>query len=182
MKQLLSIIILLSFTTLAVAQDRPQPRQDRTGQQRQPGQDEKNKKENPEPAPVSLYKIISAKNDTTFVDTTLNITKDYTFNYLRQDNFGLLPFSNVGQTYNRLIYDFSEDDHLLPQLGARARQYAFMDTDDISYYHVPTPFTELYFKTVFQQGQTLDAIFSINTTPNLNVSIAYKGLRSLGMY
>ncbi|MGB7785240.1 MAG: putative porin [Salinimicrobium sp.] len=179
MKQLLSILFFLSFTTFTFAQNRPQPRQNQSGQQ---GPQERNKKENPEPAPVSLYKIISVQNDTTHVDTTLNIYKDYRFNYLRQDNFGLLPFPNVGQTYNRLKYEFSEDEHLLPQFGARARHYAFMEADDVDYYHVPTPFTELYFKTVFQQGQTLDALFSMNTSPNLNFSLAYKGLRSLGIY
>ncbi len=182
MKQNLIILFLLCFSFVAMAQDRPQPRQNGAGEQRTRGQEKRSQKENPKPAPVSLYKIISAQNDTTAVDTTLNINKDYRFNYLRQDNFGLLPFTNVGQTYNKLKYDFSEDDALLPQFGARARHYGFMEADEISYFRVPTPFTELYFKTVFQQGQTLDALFTLNISPNFNFSIAYKGLRSLGFY
>ena len=44
--------------------------------------------------PISAYKIISVANDTTFVDTTLTIEKDYKFNYRRKDNFELLPFCN----------------------------------------------------------------------------------------
>jgi len=131
--------------------------------------------------PITAYKIFSVAGDSTYVDTTLTIQKDYKFNYLRKDNFELVPFANVGQTYNKLAYNFDEDD-LIPDLGATARQYNFMEAEDIYYYKVPTPLTELYFKTVPEQGQTLDAFFTINTSERLNFSIAYKGLRSLGNY
>lgn len=131
--------------------------------------------------PIAAYKIISIAGDTTFVDTSLTIQKDYRFNYLRKDNFELLPFANVGQTYNRLAYDL-EARELVPRFGARARHYNFMESEDINYYEVPTPLTEMYFKTVPEQGQTLDAFFTINTSPRLNFSVAYKGLRSLGKY
>lgn len=135
-----------------------------------------------EKAPIDLYKIISVRNDTTHVDTSLTIYKDYRFNYLREDNFGLLPFSNVGRTYNRLAYDFIGDQQILPQFGARARHFNFMEVEDIFYYYVPTPLTELFFKTTFEQGQLLDALFTINPTENINFSVAYKGMRSLGRY
>ncbi|MGM1057398.1 MAG: putative porin [Bacteroidota bacterium] len=131
--------------------------------------------------PITAYKIISGRGDTTYVDTTLTIQKDYKFNYLRKDNFELVPFSNVGQTYNSLAYHIKGED-LIPEFGARARHFNFMEQEDISYYEVPTPFTEVYFKTVPEQGQTLDAFFTINTSPRLNFSAAYKGLRSLGKY
>jgi len=131
--------------------------------------------------PISAYKIFSVSGDSTFVDTMLTIQKDYKFNYLRKDNFELVPFTNVGQTYNKLAYNFN-DRGLIPELGARARHYNFMEVEDINYYEVPTPLTEIYFKTVPEQGQTLDAFFTINTSERLNFSIAYKGLRSLGKY
>lgn len=132
-------------------------------------------------AVIKDYLIINKNNDTTYVDTTLTIQKEYKFNYLRRDNFGLMPFSNVGQTYNSLSADFSEHS-TLPLFGARARHFNYMEEDDIYYYRVPTPLTELFWKTAFEQGQILDAFFSVNTSPNLNLSIAYKGLRSLGNY
>ena len=72
-------------------------------------------------AKIEQYKIVSFKNDTTFVDTTLSIKKDYKFNYLREDNFNLIQFSNVGQTYNTLSEDFSNTE-TSPLFGARARQ------------------------------------------------------------
>ncbi len=132
-------------------------------------------------AKIDMYKIISKDNDTTYVDTTLSIYKDYKFNYLRRDNFDLLPFPNIGQTYNTLSYDFSGND-LMPRFGARARHFNFMEVEDVSYYYMPTPFTELMYKTAFEQGQLLDAFFTVNTSKQFNFSIAYKGLRSLGKY
>ncbi|WP_299312835.1 putative porin [uncultured Aquimarina sp.] len=131
--------------------------------------------------PITDYRIIDLKNDTTFVDTTLTIQRDYNFNYLRRDDFGLQPINNVGQTYNSLI-KVEEEDHLLPLFGARARHFNFLEVEDIKYYNVPTPLTEIYFKTTFEQGQQLDAFFTANTSPRLNLSIAYKGNRSLGKY
>ena len=132
-------------------------------------------------AKIDMYLIVSSKNDTTYVDTTLTVRKEYKFNYLRKDNFNLMPFSNVGQSYNTLIYNFN-DNNLMPLFGARARHFNYMEIEDIYYYHVPTPFTELYYKTAFEQGQQIDAFFTANTSKQLNFSIAYKGLRSLGKY
>ncbi|MDT0643631.1 putative porin [Zunongwangia sp. F363] len=131
--------------------------------------------------PVQDYKIISYENDTTFVDTSLTIQKDYKFNYLRKDNFELLPFNNTGQPYTHLSYEV-EFDETMPDFGARARHFRFFEVEDISYYRVPTPFTELYFKTVPEQGQQLDAFFTVNTSPNFNFSVAYNGVRALGKY
>jgi hypothetical protein len=176
----LVLIFLIPFGLLA--QERILNRGGNTIQdQDQTTRDPKNES-SVEKAPIDLYKIISVDNDTTTVDTTLHIYKDYHFNYLRKDNFGLLPFSNVGRSYNQLTYNFIEEREVLPQFGARARHYNFMEVEDIFYYNVPTPFTELFFKTVFEQGQAADALFTVNTSPNLNFSIGYKGLRSLGRY
>lgn len=132
-------------------------------------------------ATIDLYKIISYKSDTTFADTTLSIKKDYKFNYLRKDNFELISFSNIGQTYNTLSSNFL-NTHTVPVLGARARHFNYMEVEDINYYQVPTPFTELFYKTAFSQGQVLDAFFTTNMSKRFNFSIAYKGLRSLGKY
>ena len=130
---------------------------------------------------ITDYKIISSRNDSTFVDTTLTIQKEYKFNYLRKDNFNLISFSNLGQTYNTLSQDF-ESTRIIPEFGARAKHFNFMEIEDINYYYVPTPFTELMYKTAFEQGQLLDALFTVNTSNQLNFSIAYKGMRSLGKY
>ena len=132
-------------------------------------------------AKIEDYKIISFENDTTYVDTTLSLKKEYKFNYLRKDNFNLIQFSNIGQTYNTLSENF-QSSKTTPDIGARARHFNYMEMEDINYYRVPTPLTELFFKSAFEQGQVLDAFFTVNTTPRFNFSVAYKGLRSLGKY
>ena len=132
-------------------------------------------------AKIEDYKIISFKNDTTYVDTTLVVYKDYKYNYLRKDNFNLMPFANVGQSYNTLSQDFSST-RILPRFAAQSKHFNYMQVSDINYYHVPTPLTELMFKTAFEQGQLLDAFFTVNTSKRFNFSVAYKGLRSLGKY
>lgn len=131
--------------------------------------------------PITYYEIISHHRDTSYVDTTLSIRKKYKFNYLRRDNFGLLPFSNVGQTYNQLLYEFDQFN-MKPLFVAQSHHYNYREVSDINYYRVPTPLTELYFKTAYTQGQQMDAFFTVNTSPQLNFSIAYKGVRSLGKY
>ena len=138
------------------------------------------KLKNPD-AKITDYKIISHANDTTFVDTTLTIQKEYKYNYLRRDNFNLIPFSNLGQTYNSLSQDFSSTK-LMPRFGASAKHFNYMEVEDIDYYYVPTPLTELMYKTAFEQGQLLDAFFTVNSSEQFNFSFAYKGLRSLGKY
>ncbi|MGJ8594208.1 MAG: putative porin [Aquaticitalea sp.] len=134
-----------------------------------------------EKATIDLYKIISHERDTTFLDTTLSIKKEYKYNYLRKDNFELMPFSNIGQSYNTLSFDF-QNNKTLPMFGARARHFNYMEIEDVNYYQVPTPLTELMYKTAFEQGQLLDAFFTTNISKQFNFSIAYKGLRSLGKY
>ncbi len=130
-------------------------------------------------AEISDYLIY--RKDTTHVDTSLTIKKDYKYNYLRKDNFNLIQFANIGQTYNTLSFD-AADTQVIPLFGARARHFNYMEIEDINYYRVPTPFTELFYKTAFEQGQVLDAFFTVNTSRQFNFSIAYKGLRSLGKY
>lgn len=176
--------IFLAFLTMffyyaAFAQNAPQ-RPSRTGGG-QGVQAAQNAKSDKEVAKITDYLIISHKNDTTYVDTTLTIKKEYKFNYLRKDEFGLIPFSNLGQTYNTLTYDF-ESTNLMPSFGARARHFNYMEIEDINYYRVPTPLTELLYKSAFEQGQLADSYFTVNTSPQFNFSIGYKGLRSLGKY
>ncbi len=127
------------------------------------------------------YKIISYKKDTTYIDTTLTIRKDYIFNFLNKDNFELLPFHNQGQTFNKLGYDFSGVS-LFPKMGATAKHYNFYEVEDINYYQVPTPTTELFYRGGLEQGQVLNTLFTFNTSKRHNASISYKGLRSLGKY
>ncbi|NHN25370.1 putative porin [Flavobacterium jejuense] len=134
-----------------------------------------------EKPPIDLYKIYTLQKDTTYLDTTLSIQKEYKFNLLRKDIFGLLPFANEGHTYNTLNYSLVKKN-VIPSMGFSGKHFNYLEVDDIKYYNVPTPLSDLYFKTVMEQGQSVDAFLTVNTKPNLNFSIAYKGLRSIGKY
>ncbi len=132
-------------------------------------------------ATIDMYKIITLDKDTTYVDTSLTIQNDYKVNYLRKDNFGLLPFPNAGQTYNILDYGLVKYNPF-PEFGFKAKHFAYMEVEDIKYYNVATPFTDLFYRSVLEQGQILDAFITVNTSENLNFAVAYKGLRSIGKY
>ncbi len=139
-------------------------------------------KEDKEPErTIKDYKIISYARDTTYLDTTLTIQKEYRYNYLKRDDFELMPFANVGQPYNLLGVDFDRQT-FYPRLGASAKHFNYLETPDVTYFNVATPMTDLFFKTTFEQGQLLDAQLAFNTSKRLNFSIAYKGFRSLGKY
>ena len=127
------------------------------------------------------YKIISHKRDTTYIDTTLTLRKEYKFNYLRKDLFEFLEFHNQGQAVNNLGYSFN-NVYPFPDIGFSAKQASYFNIDDIDYFEVPTPTTEILYRTGLQQGQVLDALFTLNFSKRLNVSLSYKGLRSLGAY
>lgn len=139
------------------------------------------KKNKIERAPIEWYKIISHERDTTYIDTTLSIKKYYKFNYLRKDNFELQHFVNTGRPYLELEKQTFETQPLA-HFGAKVRHLAYLEKEAINYYQVPTPLTDLYYRSAFEQGQNLDAFFTTNTSPNINLSIAYKGERSLGKF
>ncbi|MQP53052.1 MULTISPECIES: putative porin [unclassified Flavobacterium] len=132
-------------------------------------------------APHDLYKIYTLHKDTTYVDTSLTIQSEYKYNLLRKDIFGLMPFANEGHTYNTLNFGLNTKN-ASPNFGFLAKHFNYIEANDVKYYSVPTPLTDLYFKTVMEQGQSLDAFLTVNTKPNLNFSIGYRGLRSLGKY
>ena len=131
-------------------------------------------------AKIQDYLIISRTNDTVAVDTSLTIEKYHKINFLRKDDFDLIPFSNTGVAYNTL--SFYGINSINPKMGASNKYYSYDSVDDVVYYDLPTPFTELMYRSVFEQGQLLDAVYSVNTSRQFNFSISRKGLRSLGNY
>lgn len=141
----------------------------------------KKKEVKAKPITIADYKIISLDRDTTSVDTSLTINKEYKYNFLRTDDFELMPFANIGQPYNKLGVDLRHSS-LYPKIGATAKHAGYFEVEDVPYYDVPTPLTELFFKTTLEQGQLLDALLTLNTSRRLNFSLAFKGFRSLGKY
>ena len=129
---------------------------------------------------IEKLKKFNINNDTILLDTTLNINKFYEFNFRRKDNFELIKPNNVGQSYNNLSYVINESNY--PIIGYSANKTQLQSCDDIYFYDVAYPMTELLFKTVFSQGQLTDVLFTTNVNRKLNFSLGFKALRSLGKY
>jgi hypothetical protein len=175
--RILLLPLLLLFTVLGYSQETTTQKLKKSLLKSQ----EQKAKEKAEKAPITSYRIISLANDTTYVDTSLTIAKEYNYNYLRKDNFGLFSFLNEGQTYTTLNHSLQTTSPY-PEIGMAGKHFNYLQTKDISYYSVATPLTDLYFKTVMEQGQSSDAFVTLNTSERFNFSIAYKGVRSLGKY
>ncbi len=141
---------------------------------------EKNKEEQKDTLNTDYYKIFYLDGKIDNIDTTLNIYKDYKFNFLREDTFDLISFANSAHTYNKLAYNFKDFSN--PGIGARGKHFHYFEKEDIGYYNVPTPLTEIFAKSTYEQGQILDMLVSINLTPQYNFTIAHKGYKSLGKY
>ena len=139
------------------------------------------KKKKAKIAKIDQYQIITLEHDTTYVDTSLTIKSAYKQNHLRKDLFGLLEFSNIGQPLNVLQYSLTSFSPY-PEIGFSAMHYNYLQADDIRYYSAATPLTELFFNTTINKGQNVDSFITLNTSKNLNFSIAYRGLRSEGDY
>ncbi len=179
--RLLYLVLMLAFCIKAAGQVPAIQAQDTAQMEKRKLDLRSKKKKEGQELTIENYKIINYQRDTTLLDSSLTIQKEYRYNYLRRDYFELLPMANVGQPYNRLGVDLNKSKWL-PQLGGRARHFNYFEIEDVDYYNVATPLTELMFKTTFERGQLLDAMLTFNTSERLNFSIAYKGFRSLGKY
>ena len=93
---------------------------------------------------LKIIRLASRQHDTIYLDTTLTVQKEYKFNYLRRDYFNLLPFNNMGQAFNSLSYDLY-NRNMQPDLDLK-QYFNYMGVNEIHYFHVPTPLTELMFK------------------------------------
>ena len=130
---------------------------------------------------VEDYKLMFLDGSEKIVDTSLSLEREYTFNFLRKDYFEYLTFPNMGEAFNKLGYNF-HDQPFTPQMGARVKHFSYFEKEDVPYFEVPSAYTELFFKSTFQQGQFLDTSLAINTSPKFNVAVSFRGFRSLGKY
>ena len=83
-----------------------------------------------EKRPITDYLIISQDRDTTFVDTTLSVEKQYKFNFRRKDDFEYLAFANTGQTVNHLSLQ-SAPKSILPMPGYGAKTYQMFQSSQV---------------------------------------------------
>ena len=130
---------------------------------------------------IKDYLIISQSRDTIHADTTLTMAKYYKFNSQRRDNFAYLPLNNSGQVLNPMSLEAWHKE-TVPAVGFKAKESQRFLSHQLGYYHVPTPMSEIFFKTTQSQGQSTDVLITANIHPRLNYAIGYRGHRSLGKY
>jgi len=183
MRYLLLVLCLCTTAVFFAQEGKPDALEETLNLSEEEKQKLADQKKEQEPVALTIkdYKIISYARDTTYLDTTLTVHKEYKHNYLRKDDFELLPLPNIGQPYNTLGYNF-ERKSLYPAFGAKGKHFGYWELDDIYYYDVPTPTSDLMFKTTLEQGQLLDALLTLNTSRRLNLAIGFKGFRSLGKF
>ncbi len=129
---------------------------------------------------IKEYKYFKVDIDTMVVDTTLNINKHHKMNFLRKDMFGYQSFANVGSRYNPM--KFVPELSTIPELAASSKRMKYQSIDDVFYYDVKTPFTELFYLEGLKEGQAAGALITVNVLPEWNIAIKYSGVRSLGTY
>lgn len=139
------------------------------------------KKKKQKIATIDQYKIVTLEHDTIYADTSLTIKSAYRQNHLRKDLFGHLEMSNIGQPISTVQYSLTSFSPY-PEIGFTGKHSNYIQADQIRYYSVATPLTELFFNTTINKGQNVDSFITLNTSKNLNFSIAYRGLRSEGDY
>jgi hypothetical protein len=174
-------LYLLVVPTLLFSQEKTTPKNNLDMNTKYSSITDTLKKKKAKIATIDQYQIITLEHDTTYVDTSLTLKNAYKQNHLRKDDFGLLAFSNIGQTFNILQYSLTNFSPY-PEIGFSGKHFNYMEADQINYYSVATPLTELFFNTTINKGQNVDSFITLNTSKNLNFSIAYKGLRSEGDY
>lgn len=112
---------------------------------------------------------------------TANTIQNYfkNTNYTYKNQFGNMPLSNVGQSFNPLIYNEKSNPLLLIPFG---KSFFHYDENDIRYYDVKTPTTEFIYNNGMKEGHTLSTLFTHNFHSRFNYALQYRGLRSMGKY
>tara|TARA_B100000809_G_scaffold266760_2_gene331298 strand:+ start:32268 stop:34256 length:1989 start_codon:yes stop_codon:yes gene_type:complete len=197
MKKILFTVFSLLFFSCIYAQEKDSIQEPKiynldkiAGKKAQPLASRNNKNEEDDKVSVDpesgkanylLYKVITHKNDTILIDTTLTLANDYKMNYLGKDLFGLHAFQNQGQVFTELTHNY-DDDAIAPKMGQTAKHKAYNEIEDVEYFNVPTPTTEFLYRGGIEQGHVLDSKIAINMSERFNFSLGYTGLRSLGAY
>lgn len=129
---------------------------------------------------ISDYKHWTEKDiNPIVIDTALTVESFYRQNFIQKDLFGNMPLSNPGQTLNPLQY---ENSRFRNQLLPTGKSLNYLYPDDVRYYDVKTPTTEFIYENGWREGQYLSTMFTHNLTSQLNYSVRYRGLRSVGRY
>jgi len=130
---------------------------------------------------MQSYRYWTEDSPKAIFDTVLTIDKYYKNRmYNHEDYFGTMPFPNIGQTFNPLLYttDAASPIDLVPF----GKKYYLPEINDIRYFDVQTPMTEFLYNNGYKEGHSLSSLFTHSPNSQINYSAQYNGLRSQGKY
>lgn len=114
-------------------------------------------------------------------DTAFTINQYERFTqYNNQDNFGKIPFFNIGLGFQDLVFSTNEEQNL--NLLPTNKFHIIKGIDDILYYDVKTPTTAFVYHNGVNNGGALQSTYTQNIGQNFNFAVEYSGLRSKGFY
>jgi hypothetical protein len=118
--------------------------------------------------------------DSFFVDTILTRKDIYRLQPNQQDQFGKALFSNISaQQQSLVIQPLSRGNF---SGFSRSLKYLQYNPDNVPYYNVRSPYTDLYFLTSYAEGQTVGFSHTQNLGPGTNVHAGITRTTSLGRY
>lgn len=130
---------------------------------------------------IQSYKYWTEDHPKKIFDTVLTIDKYYSNRmYNHKDSFGAMPFSNIGHTFNPLLFSTKINSGI--DLIPTGKSFNLIEADEVRYFDVQTPMTEFQYNNGYKQGHSLSSLFTHNINSRLNYSIQYRGLRSEGKY
>lgn len=130
---------------------------------------------------IQSYKYWTEDHPKKIFDTVLTIDKYYSNKmYNHKDSFGAMPFSNIGHTFNPLLFSTKINSGI--DLIPTGKSFNLIEADEVRYFDVQTPMTEFQYNNGYKQGHSLSSLFTHNINSRLNYSIQYRGLRSEGKY
>ncbi len=130
---------------------------------------------------INDYQYQTQFSEKKVFDTVLTADKTYIFSqYNNRDNFGCVPFANIGAGFQQLLFEFNPEQNL--SLLPTNKSYLIKRIGDIRYYDVKTPTTAFVYHNAMRNGAALQSTYTQNIGKNFNFAVEYIGLRSQGLY
>lgn len=130
---------------------------------------------------ISDYQFQKEFSGKKIFDTAFSIQKSYGYTqYNNKDNFGKVPFANIGSGFQSLVFELDPEKNLA--LLPTNKSFNILGSKDVRYYDVKTPTTTFVYHNSVSTGANLYSTYTQNIGKNFNFAVEYVGLRSLGHY
>lgn len=130
---------------------------------------------------INDYQYQKQYSEKKVFDTSFAISRSYQFSqYNNQDNFGKIPFANIGSGFQNLVFERNSKQNL--ELLPTNKAHMILGINDIRYYDVKTPTTTFVYHNAMRNGGELQSTYTQNVGKTFNFAVEYLGLRSEGLY